>query len=106
MISLLRQFGGAHELTISSDVTISAGNARVWSITASNSGRKVLLEAPSSWPYRVGASVFRVYNIGATNAFDLAKSDGTVLDTIGVGEMAVVDLVSLSGAGTYRVEVR
>ena len=106
MISLRRQFGGAHELSISADVTISAGTARVWTIEAANSGRKVKLESPASWPYRLGSHIFHVYNIGATNAFDLCKSDGTVLVNVDVGEVAFVDLVSLSGTGTYRVEVK
>jgi len=104
-ISLAHFMGGAHELSTGVDVTISAGTARVWTITASGAGIKVKLEDPADWTYRLGYPVLYVINAGGVNSFDLCRSDGVVLDSIPTGQCASVGLRSLSGVGTWQVQV-
>ena len=104
-ISLANFMGGAHELSTGVDVTISAGNARVWTITATAGSLKVKLEDPADWTYRLGYPVMFVINAGGVNAFDLCKSDGTVIAAVPTGQCARVGLRSLTGVGTWQVQV-
>ncbi len=105
MISAEEFYGNGLDQSIAADVTISSGNGRTRTISASVGGLKVKIEAFSNWRYHKGSDFFTIWNNGA-NAWTLAKSDGTAIVAVPAGDIVTLDINDTSGLGSYVARVR
>lgn len=91
-------YGGSTELEISANLTISAGLARFWNISAASDDLSVFLPDPTGMP--PGDHHFMIIN-GGSHDFELKNESGSSLVTLSADE-GVEALLSYSSDGTTK----
>lgn len=93
-------FGGAIEITMVADLTLSETTARVYVLDPQTSAPNLKAICPDKTLHQPGGPHFYVKNDSGVHPFDLVDDDGsTVISTIIVGQFATV-LLSDDGGGT------
>ena len=92
-------YRGADAYAIAANVELDSARGIAHSIEALDAGLSVRVPDPAGLP--LGGPHFLVYNIGATNSFDLLNSDLTTITSIGIGESVEIWLLVDGGGNRF-----